>query len=56
MDASDEPLSNQVNAAVRIDLEERRQRRLLRELLDEMEEEYGPPDEDLVRHFIDLLA
>ncbi len=56
MEASDEPLSSQVNEAVRADLEHRRRQRLLREMLDDMEREYGPPDEDLVRHFMDLLA
>jgi len=47
-----------LQAAARDDgrtLEERRRRRLLRELLDEWEKDYGPPDEDLVQHFMDLM-
>lgn len=55
LEASDEPLSTQVNEAVRADLEHRRHHRLLGEMLDAMDAEDGPPDEELVRYFMDLL-
>jgi len=55
MEASEDTLSAQVNEAVRADLEQRRQHRLLGELLDALDKEYGPPDEELVQHFMDLL-
>jgi post-segregation antitoxin (ccd killing protein) len=55
LEASDESLSAQVNDAVRADLEHRRRHRLLGEMLDAMEKEDGPVDEELVRYFMDLL-
>lgn len=56
LEAGDEALSTQVNAAIRVELERRRRQRLLGELLDALEEEHGPPDEGLVRKYMELLA
>ena len=51
-----ESLSAQVNAAVRADLESRRRRRLLSELLDGLDEEHGPVEEALVEKYAEMLG
>lgn len=56
LEAGDEPLSAQVNEAVRIDLGRRRRERLLGEMLDELEAAAGPVDERLVAKYVALLA
>lgn len=56
LEAGDEALSAQVNDAVRSELERRRHHRLLIELLDELDAVHGPPDEQLVRTYTDLLS
>ncbi|CAN5721507.1 MAG: type II toxin-antitoxin system CcdA family antitoxin [Iamia sp.] len=55
LEASDEPVSAQVNSALRDQLAHRRRQRLLREWLDQMEAEDGPLDETEVQTFMDLL-
>jgi antitoxin CcdA len=56
LEAGGEALSAQVNEAIRVELTRRRRQRLLREMLDELDEALGPPDEDLVRQFMDQLS
>jgi post-segregation antitoxin (ccd killing protein) len=56
LEASGENVSNQVNEAIRIDLEQRRRNRLLRTWMDELDAELGPPPEELVQYYMDLLA
>lgn len=56
LEAGGEALSTQVNEAVRIELDRRRHHRRLAELLDDLEEQHGPPPEELVRKYLDLLA
>jgi antitoxin CcdA len=56
LEAEGESLSAQVNAAVREELEQRRRRRLLGELLDRLEHEHGSPDEALIAKYMQLLA
>ena len=56
LEAGDEALSTQVNAAIRAEVDRRRRQRLLGELLDDLEAQHGPPDEDLVQKYLDLLA
>ena len=51
-----EGLSAQVNAAVSAELERRRRRRLLVELLDRLDAERGPVDESLVEKYVGLLG
>lgn len=55
LEASDEPVSTQVNSALRSQLEHRRRQRLLREWLDRMDAEEGPVDEAIVQKYMDLL-
>jgi metal-responsive CopG/Arc/MetJ family transcriptional regulator len=55
LEAGGEALSSQVNDALRFDLERRRRHRMLAEMLDELEAVHGPPDEKLVRKYMDLL-
>ena len=55
LEAGGEPVSAQVNAALRVELERRRRSRLLAEFLDRLADEVGPADEALVRRFEDLL-
>ena len=55
LEAGTETLSAQVNAAVRADLEIRRRRHLLGELLDRLDEEHGPVDEALVEKYVEIL-
>ena len=52
----DEGVSAQVNAAVSAELERRRRRRLLVELLDRLDAERGPVDESLVEKYVGLLG
>ena len=49
LERSSESLSAQVNTAVRKTLEHRRRQRLLAELLDGLDAEFGPVDEALVQ-------
>lgn len=55
LESGDEALSTQVNAAIRGELVRRREQRLLGELLDDLAEEYGPPDEALVNKYKEML-
>jgi len=55
LEAGDEALSAQVNEAVRNELARRRRWRMLGEMLDELEQELGPPDEKLVAKYMELL-
>lgn len=56
LEAEDDTLSAQVNAAVRERLEQRRRRRLLGELLDQLDREHGAVDEALIEKYVELLA
>lgn len=56
LETGDEALSTQVNEAIRAEIERRRRNRLLTELLDSLDAEYGPVDEDLVERYTQLLA
>ena len=56
LEAGGEALSSQVNEAVRLELQRRRRHRLLAEMLDDLEAAHGPPDEALVRKYMELLA
>jgi metal-responsive CopG/Arc/MetJ family transcriptional regulator len=56
LEAGGEGLSAQVNDAVRNELTRRRRQRLLAEMLAGYERTVGPPDESLVRKYVDLLA
>jgi antitoxin CcdA len=56
LEAGDAALSAQINEAVRSELERRRHHRLLTELLDQLDATHGPPDEELVRTYTDLLG
>lgn len=55
LEAGDEALSAQVNEAVRNELARRRRWRMLGEMLEELEQELGPPDEKLVAKYMELL-
>lgn len=55
LEAVDQGLSAQINAALRVELERRRRRRLLTDLLDRLDDEHGPPDEALVEKYTRLL-
>ena len=52
LEAGVESLSAQINAAVRADLGRRRRQRLLTELLDHFDAEYGPVDEALIQKYV----
>ena len=54
LETGKESLSAQVNAALREKLE-RSRRRLLGELLDELDGRLGPPDEGLVQKYMKLF-
>jgi Post-segregation antitoxin CcdA len=54
LEREDQGLSAQVNQALRAELE-RRRRRLLGELLDQLDAEHGPVDESLIEKYTDLL-
>jgi len=56
LERSGEPLSQQVNEALRDAVEGQRRQRRLGEFLDELESETGPADADLVAQFNELLA
>ena len=56
LEAGDEALSAQVNDAIRSELTQRRRSRLLRQMLDELDQAVGPPDEALVSKYMDLLS
>lgn len=56
LEAGDEALSAQVNEAIRSELTQRRRSRLLRQMLDELDQVAGPPDEALVSKYMDLLT
>ncbi|MFP3905909.1 MAG: type II toxin-antitoxin system CcdA family antitoxin [Acidimicrobiales bacterium] len=56
LEAGGEPVSAQVNEAVRTELLRRRRQRLLGELLADLETEHGPVDESLVERYLDLLG
>lgn len=56
LEAGDEALSAQVNAALRNELDRRRQHRLLGELLDGMDKAHGPVKERLVERYVELLG
>ena len=55
LEAGDETLSSQVNAAVRAEVGRRARRQLLQSWLDDLEASDGPIDEALVVTFEDLL-
>lgn len=54
--AAGEPLSSQVNEAVRLEVEKRRRHRLLGDALDAHEAARRPVDEELVRKYTALLG
>jgi hypothetical protein len=56
LQASDDSLSAQVNAAIRMVVEQRMRATRLRRLLDDLEAADGPVDEDEVRRFLEFLA
>lgn len=56
LEAGGEALSSQVNEAIRFELDRRRRHRLLGEMLDELDAEFGPADERLVKKYMDLLG
>ncbi len=56
LERSSEPLSMQVNQALRSAVEVQRRQRKLGEFLDELEAETGPADDTLVARFDELLA
>lgn len=55
LESAEESLSAQVNTALRGELQRRRRRQLLAELLDRLDEEHGPVDPALVDKYIRLL-
>ena len=55
LEGADETLSKQVNDAVRSALERRRRRRLLGELLAELDTEHGPVPQGLVEKYASIL-
>lgn len=48
-------LSAQVNTALRLDLDRRRRQRLLDEMLNELDQQYGPPEEARIEHYMRLF-
>ena len=56
LEAGGEAVSSQVNDAVRTELPHRRRQRLLGEMLDELEQVIGPPDEQVVQKYVELLG
>jgi post-segregation antitoxin (ccd killing protein) len=56
LEANGENVSNQVNEAIRVDLDQRRRNRLLRAWLKQMDDELGPVPEELVQKYVDLLS
>lgn len=55
LESRSQSLSAQVNAAIRADVERQRRRRLLGELLDELDAAHGPVDEALVEKYVRIL-
>ena len=55
LEAADEALSGQVNEAIRAEVERRRRNRLLTDMLDSLDAQYGPVDEALIAKYTDLL-
>ena len=55
LEAAEESLSAQVNVALRADVEHRHRRRLLAELLDQLDAQHGAVDEALVEKYVRLL-
>lgn len=55
LETLEQGLSAQINAALRVELDRRRRRRLLSDLLDRLDDEHGPPDEALVEKYTRLL-
>ena len=55
LETGKESLSAQVNEALRERVERSRRRRLLGELLDELDGRLGPPDEALVQKYMRLF-
>lgn len=56
LESGGEPLSAQVNDALRVELARRRRHRQLEDLLSELDAAHGPADERLVQKYLDLLA
>ena len=56
LEAGDETLSAQVNAAVRLEVERRAREQLLAQWLDELAQVDGPVDEALVAAFEEMLS
>lgn len=56
LERSPEPLSAQLNEALRRELERRRRDRVLRDYVGELEAETGTPDPALVQKYVDLLT
>ncbi|MCP4663917.1 MAG: hypothetical protein GY856_51700 [bacterium] len=56
LEAEDQSLSAQVNAAVRANLEHRCRQRLLADLLDQLDAQHGSVEEALVEKYARLLA
>ena len=55
LEAADEALSGQVNEAIRAEVEQRRRNRLLTDMLDSLDAQYGPVDEALIAKYSELL-
>src|ERR1700733_6935975 len=55
LEAADEALSGQVNEAIRAEVERRRRNRLLTDMLDSLDAQYGPVDEALIAKYTELL-
>jgi post-segregation antitoxin (ccd killing protein) len=55
LETADEALSGQVNEAIRAEVERRRRNRLLTDMLDSLDAQYGPVDEALIAKYTDLL-
>jgi antitoxin CcdA len=56
LEAGGEALSTQVNEAIRAELSRRRRHRLLDDLLNDLDATHGPPNEKLVKKYLDLLG
>ena len=56
MEAAGEPLSTQVNQALRAEVERRARERRLDDFLTQLEAEHGPVDEKLLARWTELLS
>lgn len=56
LEAGEDSLSAQVNAVLRDEVERRRRRRLLGELLDRLDAEHGPVDGALIERYKELFS